>query len=294
MTSHERLDRLERRYERERRARLEAEAIADAGLRELLAVNESLDERIRERTAELEDAMQRASAANVAKDAFLAHIGHELRTPVNGLTGMLELLETEVDGAPATEWLTAARESGDQLLRLIERLLQFTDLQSADLAAHSREVAVQAIVEAAADRWRLACARAGQLLSVEPTTAHDATVWVTDAVDVALDELLDNVVTHSPPGSVRIVTRAVDDQIRLEVTDSGAGVPESATAIFELGQDPSTRTGTGAGIGLALAATVADSLGGSLGSGQTADGAAVWLSLPTEPVERQDSGAANR
>ena len=78
--SDERLQRAERRYERERRARLEAEAIAEAGLRELMAVNESLDERIRDRTAELEDAMQRANAANVAKDAFLGENQLNLRS----------------------------------------------------------------------------------------------------------------------------------------------------------------------------------------------------------------------
>ena len=294
MNADERLQRAERRYERERRARLEAEAIAESGLRELMAVNESLDERIRERTAELEEAMQRANAANVAKDAFLAHIGHELRTPVNGIAGMLELLEAEIHGAPASEWLTAARQSGDQLLRLIERLLQFTDLQSANLAAVAREMAVEDIVEAAADRWRRPCAQAGQLLSLEPTTAPDATVWATEAIHGALDELLDNVVSHGPPGAVSIATRAVDDQIRIEVADSGTGVPDFATAVLDVGQDPSSRTGTGAGIGLALADAVARSLGGNLGSGATDGGPAVWLSLPTTPSARQASGAANR
>lgn len=294
MTADDALDRLERRYERERRARLEAEAIAEAGLRELMDVNASLDGRIRERTAELEKAMVRANAANAAKDAFLAHMGHELRTPINGLAGMLELLEQEVDGQRANEMLTVARHSGDQLLRLVERLLVFTDLQAADLAAQAEEMAVQEIVEAAADRWRHRCAKAGQLLSVEPSTPPDATVWATEAVHGALDELLDNTVTHGPPGAVTITTRAVDDQIRIEVADSGPGASDTATAIFDTGEDPSTRTRTGAGIGLALAATVADSLGGSLASGETEHGAAVWLSLPTRPVGRQDSEAANR
>lgn len=293
MNADERIERLELRYDRERRARLEAEAIAEAGLRELMDVNDSLDERIRQRTAELEKAMQRAHAANTAKDAFLAHIGHELRTPVNGLAGMLELLEAEVEGPHATEMVHAARQSGDQLGRLVERLLVFTNLQAADLAADAVEMTVEEIVEAAADRWRHACAKAGQLLSVEPATAPGATVLATDAIHGALDELLDNVVTHGPPGAVTVTTHAVDDGIRIEVADSGAGVSEAATAVLDIGQDPSTRTGTGAGIGLALASMVAESLGGGLGSGATDRGAAVWLDLPTRAAD-QDSEPANR
>ena len=293
MTADERIERLERRYDRERRARLEAEAIAESGLRQLMEVNESLDERIRQRTAELEKAMLRANAANDAKDAFLAHIGHELRTPINGLAGMLELLETEVDDQPAAEMVHAARQSGDQLSRLVERLLAFTDLRAADLAAEAVDMAVEEIVEAAGERWRRACAKAGQLLSVEPATTPDATVRATDDIHGALDELLDNAVTHGPPGAVTITTHEVDSGIRIAVADSGAGVSEAATGILDTGQDPSTRTGTGAGVGLSLAARVAESLGGSLGSGATDHGAAVWLDVPTQSAD-QDSGPANR
>ena len=294
MTSDDRLARIERRYERERRARLEAEAIAEAGLRQLSELNASLDERIRERTAELEAATARAEAANEAKDDFLSHVSHELRTPINGITGMLELLEAEVRDAPATDWLAAARESGDRLLRLVERLLWFTDLQSSDLAADAEEMRVQEIVEVAGDRWRLPCAKAGQLLSVEPTTSAEATVWATPAINRALDELLDNVVAHVSAGAVRLTARVEGDLVMFEVIDDGEGLPEGAIGILDTGESATTRRGTGAGIGLALATTVAESLGGSLGSASRDDGHAVWISVPTQPAQDQDSGAANR
>lgn len=294
MSTDDRLARVERRYERERRARLEAEAIAEAGLRQLSELNASLDQRIRERTAELEAATARAEAANEAKDDFLSHVSHELRTPINGITGMLELLESEVGAGPATEWLAAARQSGARLLRLVERLLVFTDLQSSDLAAEAEQMRVQDIVEAAGDRWRLPCAKAGQLLSVEPTTTAEATVWATAAIHGALDELLDNVVTHVHSGAVRLTTRAEDEAIVFEVIDDGDGIPEGAIGILDTGESATTRRGTGAGIGLALATTVAESLGGSLGSTSRDDGHAVWISVPTRRAQDQDSGAAKR
>lgn len=294
MTSGDQIARLERRYLREHRARIEAEAIAEAGLLELSAVNASLDERIRERTAELEAAMAKANAANAAKDAFLAHVSHELRTPLNGLTGMLELLESEVSGTPASEWLTTARDSGQRLLRLVERLLSFTDLRSADLAAGAQPMIVKEIADEAAERWRLPCAKVGQLLSVDPMTAPTATVLATPDIHRALDELLDNTVAHGPSGAVTITTRAMRDHVRFEVADPGDGPPQRTARILDTGQEPSTRHGMGAGIGLALATRIAESLGGSLGSGQTEEGKAVWISVPRATSTHHDPGTANR
>ncbi len=294
MTPEERIERLQRRYDRERRARLEAEAIAEAGLRELLDVNESLDERIRERTIELEEAVETARAAGAARDTFLAHVSHELRTPVNGLAGMLELLTTEVTAAPAREWLDAATDSADHLVRLIDRLLWFTDLRSTGLAADAHAMRVQEILDAAAERWRTRCAKAGQLLSVEPATSAHATVWATEAIHRAIDEVLDNVVTHAGPGAVSIVTDEVDDRIRFVVRDSGPGLPDAVTGVLETGPNPSTRASTGAGVGLGLVSAVLESFGGTLGVGSSAGGAEVWLALPTRPRSAQPASTANR
>lgn len=279
------LERLQRRLERERRARLEAEAIAEQGLRNIYAANQSLDRRIEERTRDLEEASRRAQAANRAKSVFLSHVGHELRTPINGIAGMLELLDGEVTTETGRSWLASARESSDRLERLVDRILWFIELETADLTAAAEAIGVEDVLDRAAERWRHPCAKVGQLLSVEVATPLGSTVTATRELDRALDELLDNAVTYGSPGAVRL--RAVDGDtgVRFEVEDDGPGIDPSVVAsaadVLEPGGDPSTRRDTGAGIGLALVKRVAAALGGEFGIERSPSGGSiVWLSVP--------------
>ena len=277
--------RLRGRYDRERRARLEAEAIAEQGLRDLYQANRSLDARIAERTRELEAAMALAEAANEAKGEFLAHVGHELRTPINGIAGMLELLDRVVTDRRAREWLTSARESTERLERLFDRILLFIEFDTADLSRVAETVSVEAVVDQAADRWRQSCAAAGQLLVVEVATPIDCVVAGSEELGRALDELLDNVVSHASSGAVRITAVADGGFVTFSVDDTGPGMRAaaavSASEILETGESPATRSGTGAGIGLALVRRIASALGGRSGIDDSEiGGSRVWFAVP--------------
>ncbi|MEM8706605.1 MAG: histidine kinase dimerization/phospho-acceptor domain-containing protein [Actinomycetota bacterium] len=146
--------RLERRLERERVARAEAEKIAEDGLRELYEVNRALDERVKDRTRELEVARANAVAANEAKSDFLAHISHEVHTPINGVLGMLELLDASVQGEQERSWLRSASASVERMQRLFVRLLAHLELESVDLTAVAEPKPVADILDELAARWR--------------------------------------------------------------------------------------------------------------------------------------------
>lgn len=277
--------RLQRRYERERRARLEAEMIAQQGLRDLYSANRSLDLRIQERTTELEEATRKAEAADRAKGEFLSHAGHELRTPINGIAGMLELLDRVVTEPHSRDWLAAARESTDRLEHLVDRILWFIELETLDLSSVSDTTTIDAVVDSAAARWRQKCAGRGQLLSSEIATPVDYKVAKTLELDRALDELLGNAVAHASPGAVRLRTSADAGLVRFSVVDSGPGIAaetaESAAEALEPGQPPTTRTGSGAGMGFALVRRIALALGGDSGLDLTAEGGTwAWIAVP--------------
>ncbi|TFH16883.1 MAG: hypothetical protein E4H05_06745 [Acidimicrobiales bacterium] len=123
MSDQERIQRLERRLERERRAREEAEQIAERGMRDLWLANQELEARVAARTVDLERSLRAAHMASEAKETFLAELGHELATPLHAVLGLLELIDSDTlagdDRARLEQAATNARQLADLLFGLI-------------------------------------------------------------------------------------------------------------------------------------------------------------------------------
>lgn len=274
--------RLERRLERERVARAEAEKIAEDGLRELYEVNQALDERVQERTRELEVARANAVAANEAKSQFLAHISHEVHTPINGVLGMIELLDASVQGDQERAWLHSAAASVERLQRLFVRLLAHLELESVDLAAVAEPRPVADVLDELAARWRTRAAATGKLLMVD---LDDPNLMVphTPQLELAIEELLVNAVDHAEPGMVQLrATRDLLGRTRIGVLDEGPGIDDeqrSADRLLEPGS-VTTRTAEGLGIGLAFARRIAQCHAGTLTLERNpAGGTSAWLTV---------------
>ena len=100
---------------------------------ELRQLNESLEDRVQRRTADLETALDDAEAANRAKGAFLANMSHEIRTPMNAIVGMTRLaLQTELSGKQR-DYLSKARVASDSLLAIIDDILDFSKIEAGKL-----------------------------------------------------------------------------------------------------------------------------------------------------------------
>lgn len=284
--------RLESRLARERRARADAERIAEEGLRELYEVNRELDERVQARTRELEVAKAQAVAANRAKSEFLAHISHEVHTPINGVLGMIELLDGAVVGEREREWLASAATSVARLQHLFSRLLAHLSLEGVDLLAEAEPVSAGEFVDDLAGRWRGRAAGAGQLLSVE-CEDPGLEVSATPQLELAVEELLANAVEHAVAGSVTLIAHAdLVGRTRLGVVDSGPGCPEEVMTADRLLEPGSiaVRTGTGLGIGLAFARRIAQCHGGSVTlERNSAGGTSAWLAVPKRRLVAQAS-----
>ncbi|MDH4318295.1 MAG: ATP-binding protein, partial [Desulfobulbaceae bacterium] len=108
-----------------------------------------LEQRVRERTAELEAALHGAEAANRAKSGFLANMSHELRTPLNSIIGFSELLVNGVTGSlneTQLECVTDIAESGTYLLRLINELLDLSRIEAGELKLRRAEVDIEQLL----------------------------------------------------------------------------------------------------------------------------------------------------
>ncbi|MDH4074804.1 MAG: HAMP domain-containing histidine kinase [Acidimicrobiia bacterium] len=283
------LARLRRRFARERAARHEAEAIAEEGIRRLYEANRDLDAQVAERTAELERARRQAEQASRAKSQFLAHVSHEVRTPLNGIRGMLELLAgVELRGDQQT-WVASARSSADRLARLFDRLLRYVELDGLEATHGADRAPVDDVLDRLAERWRLRAAAARQLLSVEVSVSSQTMVVAPDVVEVALDELMHNAVVHAVPGALRLICRHDDAAMRIGVVDQGPGFSPGVIAHGDALEpnDVTTRGDGGTGLGIAVAARAAIAVGGRLVVEDTAEGgSAVWLELPAHESGR--------
>ena len=287
-----RVARLERRLERERHARREAEEIADRGMRELWLANQSLDARVSERTADLEQTLEQLRVASSARERFLATLSHEMRTPLNGILGMLELLGPHLDGEQPQTYLGTARDSAQRLHQLLSRLLDLVELETGNLTPETRPVLAADLAESIRDRWARPLLNSGHLLTVA-SFIDERVLEIDDGrIGQIIDELLDNVAAHGAPGSVRVELHLDDDQLTVRVRDNGPGIdPDQIHDLFHdfsMLDDTTARAQQGLGLGLGLSRRIARALGGSLrldSDGESYTAAVLTILTPSWEVE---------
>ena len=247
---------------------------------------------------ELVAARERAEDASRAKMEFLSLVSHELRTPLNAILGFGELLDRADLAGEDRESVTYIIEAGRNLLRLIDRILDYVRLESGRL-----NLEVGAIIPA--QIVRLAVSHVTALAVERGVTIDDRTGPFADLVcsgdgrrlGTIVEGLLDNAIHHGGPGvtiSVSLLPTE-DGGSRIVVADDGVGMTdEQATDALS----PLSRNGIGTGvaIGLSLARRLAEAMGGTLAIGsRPGSGTTVWVTLPAfvedAPVEPAVEGA---
>ena len=227
------------------------------------------------------------SARNLAaeKDAIKTLIGdisHQTKTPIANLLLYAQLLE-EQDLPPESRAYVSALEGQAEKLRfLIDALVKTSRLESGVLAMTPKRHGLQQLLEDAAAQAAPRAEAKGIALTVEPTvlSARFDPKWTTEA----LYNLVDNAVKYTPTGG-SVTLRAVGYELfcRIDVTDTGPGIPEAEQAkIFQrFYRSPAVSGEEGVGIGLYLARQIAAGQGGYLKvTSRTGEGSTFSLFLP--------------
>ena len=261
--------------------------------------NDNLEQLVRQRTVELEQAVANlraakdaAEAANRAKTRFLGTMSHELRTPMNAILGFSRLLHDQ--GLPAPQDVLARKivDASDRLLLLLNGIIDYARLEGggeADVRLAAFELpALLAEVSAAG----FAAARAkGLQTSIDLDPGLPARL-LGDAriIKRVLEHFISNAVKFTPQGAIRLsaakVAAAGDGQVRLRfsVSDTGIGIPrEIETQLFQpfiQADDGTDRKFEGIGLGLVLARELACVMGGDIGvASKPGQGSTFWLQL---------------
>jgi signal transduction histidine kinase len=215
--------------------------------RQLEALNQDLERRVEERTAELAAAVARerearlaAEAATRARDEFLSVAAHELKTPVTGLRTTAQVIarrlgKGEVVGSPPwlEEALRAIDHQADRLSRLIMQLLDVTRLENGRLTLETAPTDLTALTKRLVASFRARTTKHTFALAADPDLVVDVDPV---GVEQVMSNLLDNAIKYSPQGGqIDVEVKRTDArQARLAVRDRGLGIsPEKREAIFE-------------------------------------------------------------
>jgi len=244
-----------------------------ASQEEIRQYQELLEERIRQRTHELEKAMHGALAASQAKSEFLANISHELRTPMNGLLGMLDLVLDSHVGGEQREQVEIAQRCAYSLLDLLNDILDLSKIEAGRMILEQVPFNLRSVAEDCARAQGAKAQQKGVELRFE--YVGDITNATGDPLRLRqiVANLLSNAIKFTEKGWVSVrqsVSTRADGKLSmvLDVSDTGAGIPaEKVPLIFEKftqADSSISRKYGGTGLGLAITKRLVELQGGQI------------------------------
>ncbi|MDY6991963.1 MAG: response regulator, partial [Pseudomonadota bacterium] len=241
---------------------------------------------------------QQAEKAFQIKDEFLANMSHEMRTPMNGILGMLSLALATQLTPQQREYLEIANRSGDALLLLINDILDYANIEAGQLTLAAIDFdlrkAVEDVNDSLAERALEKNLELGTLFS-----AHLPAMVNGDPMRFrqVLTHLVNNAIKFTEQGEIMVRVNLVNDspetiQVNCEISDTGIGIaPEVQAHIFDsfAQVDGSYRRKyQGSGLGLALSRQIVECMGGEMGMHSTlGQGSRFWFTVTLKPaIER--------
>lgn len=227
-----------------------------------------LNEGLRLRAIELDEARHGAERANQAKSDFLSRMSHELRTPMNAVIGYAQLLEMRSDDPKTLESARAILKGGRHLLGLINEVLDLARIEAGKLAVSMEPVPVKGAIVHALELLTPAAEARG--IKIEFLSEPDESVHVM-ADRQRLIQVLLNLLSNASKfnrlgGRIEIrCSQGSSGKVRIEVTDTGHGIEEkSQSALFQPFERLGNESVEGTGLGLALSRSLMKLMGGTI------------------------------
>ncbi len=227
--------------------------------------------------------------ADALKDQFLSIISHELRTPINGITGFGSILDDEIAG-PLNEdqhhYLQKMLQSADTLLSLIDDLLDMSRIEAGKFQLSPCTLTFHEVVEPLMEPLGILARQKNLTLINEVPIDAPELVADPQRLRQVLTNLIQNAIKFTPEGgAIRVRCQVAGSHLRCDVSDSGVGIaqadlPKLFQRFSQLDMS-STRKVGGAGLGLSICKALVEAHGGTIGVDSTVGkGSTFWFSLP--------------
>jgi PAS domain S-box-containing protein len=271
--------------------------------REIVKINQNLERTIQKRTMELEEAKQRSEQSNKSKSNILANMSHEVRTPMNTIVGLNQMLEKSQLDPRQRKYTEKIAESSTRLLKIINNILDYSRLETGTFNFDYHDFSVNNLLQ------RLK-AHLTELIGLKniaplfiispdiPQIIHSDPSRFQQAVEI----LLDNAVKFTESGEIilSMSSTTVSDKItelKIAIQDTGIGIGEEMNhqifTPFTQADTSKTRKYGGAGIGLALCRQIVRNLGGSV-TFRSTQGIGTTFTITIQVKEGQGSGPTEK
>ena len=250
----------------------------------------------------LEDTQAAILKAQSHKDEFLASIGHELRTPMNAILGFNDILRQELaDNPDDVAVVDHIRKSTEQLLRLVNNILDYAQLQANRLSLVLVHFSLSQMMQELVARYQLQAQQKGIRLLLDDYAVQN--LWALgdrQRITQVLSCLVDNALKFTNTGQITLRVLKADGGVYFEVQDTGIGIANDRQAqIFQRFEHANLETNRqfgGSGLGLALCDQLVRLMQGDIGVKSGIDqGATFWFKLPLalEPEKSSPKAVAN-
>ncbi|MDR1290549.1 MAG: sensor histidine kinase, partial [Planctomycetaceae bacterium] len=258
----------------------------------------NLIKKLQDHAKALEEKNQYLNRLNELKDEFMANTSHELRTPINGIIGIVESMIDGATGSLTQEQkynLALVSNSGKRLSNLVNDILDFTKLKNKEIILQIKPVDLKTIVDTVIVLSK-PLIKGKELVLVNEI---DVSLPIVDAdenrVQQILYNLLGNAIKFTEKGKVCVSAKVLNDSVAVSISDTGIGIPEDKFArIFESFEqvDGSTaREYGGTGLGLSITKKLVELHGGTMNVESKIDeGSKFTFTMPLSKTTRENLG----
>lgn len=256
---------------------------------ELERLNVELEQRVADRTSDLQGAMEKAQEADHLKSAFLASMSHELRTPLNSILGFTGIVLERMAGPLTDEQsrqLLMVEESARHLLSLINDVLDISKIEAGQIEISKDRFDMRAAIEAVLQTTMLAARKKGLSLVAAIHPGIGTIESDRRRVEQILLNLVDNAIKFTDHGEVRIDCAVRNGYIETTITDTGIGIKaDDMGQLFKPFRQIDSglaRRHEGTGLGLSICKRLVDVLGGRIWvESQWGGGSSFIFTLPS-------------